>query len=106
MPAHSVRVVISRPADRDLQEIWLTIAPDDAAAATRLVRTIGAKINLLGSRPRLGPRRPYIRPAMRALVEGPYLILYETHPDTDDGPIDEVEIVRVVDGRRDLTGLF
>jgi len=36
------------------------------------------------------------------LVEEPYLILFETHPDTDDGPVDWVEIVRVVDGRRDL----
>ncbi len=38
--------------------------------------------------------------------EGPYLILFETHPDTDDGPMDRVEIIRVVDGRRDLTNLF
>jgi toxin ParE1/3/4 len=38
------------------------------------------------------------------LLEGPYFILYETHPNTDDGQIEEVEIVRVVDGRRDLTG--
>ena len=38
----------------------------------------------------------------RILVEDPYLILYETHPDTDDGPIDSVEIVRMVDGRRNL----
>jgi toxin ParE1/3/4 len=40
------------------------------------------------------------------LVEAPYLIIFETRPDTDDGPIDEVDIVRVVDGRRDLTKLF
>ena len=40
------------------------------------------------------------------LVEGTYLILFETHPDTDDGPIDHIEIVRDVDGRRDLTSLF
>ncbi len=40
------------------------------------------------------------------LVEGPYLIFFETQPDTDEGPIDEVNIVRVVDGRRDLTKLF
>jgi toxin ParE1/3/4 len=40
------------------------------------------------------------------LVEGPYLVLCETHPDTDDGQIDAVEIVRVVDGRRDLAVLF
>jgi toxin ParE1/3/4 len=43
---------------------------------------------------------------MRMLVEGPYLILFETHPDTNEGPVDRVEIVRVVDGRRDLTDLF
>jgi toxin ParE1/3/4 len=40
------------------------------------------------------------------LVEGPYLILYETHPDSDDGGIDQVEIVRIVDGRRNLKNLF
>jgi toxin ParE1/3/4 len=40
------------------------------------------------------------------LVERPYLILFETHPDSDEGPVDEVEIVRIVDGRRDLTSLF
>jgi hypothetical protein len=37
---------------------------------------------------------------------GPYLVLYATRPDTDEGPVDAVEIVRVVDGRRDLTILF
>jgi len=39
-------------------------------------------------------------------VQGPYLILYETHPDADEGPVEEVEIVPVVDGRRDLESLF
>jgi len=34
------------------------------------------------------------------------VILYETIPDTDDDPVDHVEIVRVVDGRRDLRSLF
>ena len=54
----------------------------------------------------MGLRRPDLRPAARILLEGPYLILYQTRPDTDDGPIAEVEIVRVVDGRRDLTRPF
>jgi toxin ParE1/3/4 len=40
------------------------------------------------------------------LVEGVYLLLYETHPDSDDGPIDEIEIVRVVHGHRDLSHIF
>jgi toxin ParE1/3/4 len=40
------------------------------------------------------------------LVERAYLILYELHPDMDDGPVKTIEIVRVVDGRRELSGLF
>jgi toxin ParE1/3/4 len=36
------------------------------------------------------------------LVEAPYVILYETIPDADQGPVDIIQIVRVVDGRRDL----
>jgi toxin ParE1/3/4 len=36
---------------------------------------------------------------------GPYLILFETRPDTDEGPVDAVEVLRVVNGRRDLTNL-
>ncbi|MGD9659610.1 MAG: hypothetical protein AB7U61_18545 [Methylocystis sp.] len=38
------------------------------------------------------------------LVERPYVILYELTPDTDDGPVELIEIVRVIDGRRDLPG--
>ena len=40
------------------------------------------------------------------LVAFPYLILYQTSPDTDESAVDLVEIVRVVDGRRDLSRLF
>jgi toxin ParE1/3/4 len=100
------RVVTSPAAERDLEDIWLRIAADNPPAATRIVRAIGTMIDRLADRPRLGRRRPDIRPAYRMLVEGPYLVLYETHPDTDEGPVDEVEIIRVVDGRRDLTSLF
>ena len=52
------------------------------------------------------PRRPDIRLATRMLVETPYLILYEAIPDTDDEPVTVVEVVNVVDGRRNLTGQF
>jgi toxin ParE1/3/4 len=40
------------------------------------------------------------------LVEGVYLLLYETHPDSDNGPVNEIEIVRVVHGHRDLTCVY
>lgn len=99
-------VVRSPAAERDLQDIWLPIASDNPNAATRLVRVIGSRIAGLANFPRLGPRRPDIGTALRVLVEGVYLVLYETRPDTDDGPIDSVEIIRVVDGRRGLTQPF
>jgi toxin ParE1/3/4 len=89
-----------------MENIWLTIAADNPVAATRIVRAIGARIGQLAEHPRLGPRRPDIRPATRILVEGRYLILFDIYPDTDEGPVDQVAIVRVVDGRRDLTNLF
>jgi toxin ParE1/3/4 len=40
------------------------------------------------------------------LVERPYLLLYRTEPDADEGRIADVQIIRVVDGRRDLKRLF
>lgn len=100
------RVAISPQAERDLEDIWLTIAADHPSAAIRIVRAIGAKIAVLAEHPRLGARRPDIAASACIMVERSYIVLYETHPDTDDGPADAVTIVRVVDGRRDLTRLF
>jgi toxin ParE1/3/4 len=101
-----IAVHVSSAAERDLEDIWLTIAVDAPSVATKIVQAIGARIELLAQHPRLGPRRPDIRPSVRMLVEGHYLILFETYPDTDDGSVERVEIVRVVDGRRDLTAQF
>jgi toxin ParE1/3/4 len=89
-----------------LLDIYIVIGLDNPAAAERLYTTIETKAETLIRHPRLGPRRPDIRPTTRVLIEGPYLILYETRADTDDGPVAEVEIVRVVDGRRDLQNLI
>jgi toxin ParE1/3/4 len=93
-------------AREDLLEIYVTIGFDNPDAAERFYTTVEAKADTLMQQPRLGPRRPDIQPATRMLVEGPYLILYETHPNSDDGPVVAIEIVRVVDGRRELTKLF
>lgn len=93
-------------AREDLIEIYIYIGLDNPAAAERIFETVQAKAESLRNYPRLGVRRPEICPSARILVEGPYLILYETHPDSDQGVIDEVEIVRIVDGRRNLKSLF
>ncbi|MDR3772362.1 MAG: type II toxin-antitoxin system RelE/ParE family toxin [Terracidiphilus sp.] len=93
-------------AREDLIEIYTYIGLDNPSAAERIFDAIQAKSELLVEYPRIGVRRPDIRPSTRMLIQGPYLILYETHPDTDEGLIDEVEIVRIVDGRRNLKNLF
>jgi len=99
--------LVWRPRAReDLFNIYEFIALDDQAAAERLITSIETKVAMLAQYPRLGPRRPEIRKTTRILVEGPYLILYETHPNTDEGHINSVEIVRVIDGRRELRRLF
>jgi len=93
-------------AREDLLLIYELIGLDNPDAAERLVTTIENKVELLIRYPRMGTRHPEIRAGTRILLEGPYLILYQTDPDTDKGPIVEVAIVRVVDGRRDLTRSF
>lgn len=96
----------SKQAREDLLDIYVVIGLDNARAAERILDRLEHRAGMLREQPRLGPRRSDIRPAMRVLVENPYLILYETTPDTDDGPVVHIEIVRVVDGRRDLVSLF
>lgn len=99
-------LVWTRQAREDLIEIYTYIGLDNPSAAERVFAAIQAKADLLTDYPRIGVRRSDIRPPVRMLIEGHYLILYETHPDADDGPIEKAEIVRIVDGRRDLKNLY
>jgi len=100
-----VDLVWTPQAREDLIEIYVYIAHDNVPAAELIFDAIAAKAELLAEYPRLGVRRPEIRPSTRMLVERMYLILYETRPDSDAGEIDLVEIVRIVDGRRNLKNL-
>ena len=101
-----VDILWTPQARKDLIEIFLYIGNDNLSAAERVFDAVQAKAESLARFPRMGVRRPNIRPSTRMLVEGPYLILYETHPDSDEGEIEAVEIVRIVDGRRNLKNLF
>jgi toxin ParE1/3/4 len=100
------KLIWSNLARADLLDIYVLIGLEQPAAAERYFDRIEEKARLLQSQPRMGVRRPDIRPALRMLVEAPYLLLYRTEPDTDEGAITAVEIVRVLDGRRDIGGLF
>ena len=85
-------------AEQDLIEIWLYIAQDNPKAADRLLDTFEEKGCLLAENPKLGQARPDIAESFRYLPVGQYLMLYRELPGG-------IELVRVVQGRRQLTGL-
>ena len=86
-------------ASRDLDQIWLHIAADDAGAATALVERIAAAVARLADFPLSGPARPEIAPGARSLTVGNYLILYRVAEDS-------VDVVRVIHGAREITRLL
>lgn len=92
---------VSRRAETDLREIWRYIASDNPTAADRVLLRIDAKLQILRQFPKIGALRNDIRRDMRMLVEGNYLLLYEY-----DSRKDEVDLIAVIDGRRELSGLF
>ncbi len=102
----TVQLSWSNQAREDLLTIYVAIGLDSPSAAETYYDRLERRARQLSEQPRMGPRRSDIRPGVRMLVEAPYVILYETIPDTDAGPIESLEIVRVVDSRRDLTNLF
>lgn len=94
-----LQLYFTRAAREDLITIWAHIAEDNPQAADRLLDRLEEAANRLADNPQIGPARDDIRPGLRYLVSGPYLLLYRIR----DGGI---EIVRTVHGRRDLNGLF
>ena len=102
----AVELLWSPQALADVREIYVQIGLANPQAAERFFDSFEHKAALLTSQPRLGVRRPDIRQGARMLVEAPFVILYEAVPDIDEEPVTRVEIVRVVDGRRDLRALY
>ena len=92
---------VYRRAEEELRQIWRHIAAENPGAADRLLLRIDDKLQVLRDFPGMGTLRDDIRPGFRMLVEGNYLLLYE-----HDTANDSVELIAIVDGRRDLSELF
>lgn len=85
-------------AEADIEEIGDRLALENPAAAARLMEALRRRWDLLSAYPLSGAARDDIRPGVRYVVVGNYVSLYRV--------IDaDVEIMRVVDGRRDLYNL-
>lgn len=81
-------------AERDLRDIWQTIALDNEPAADRLIRRVLDKFELAAGQPGMGSPRPELSATARILVEGRYLAIYE--PQSYG-----ILVVAVVHGMRD-----
>lgn len=92
------RVRYTTLARQDLLDIWVHIASQNPQAADRIFDQIQARCKRLAEHPQLGPARPDISGEARMLVIRRWLALYRM---VEDG----VQVVRIVDGVRDLTQL-
>jgi len=85
----------SKRAKQDLLDIWLWIARDNAGLADAVLDRIEQRANKLSQHREIGAARPGIGEGARGLVIERWLVLYRL---VDSG----VQIVRIVDGARDL----
>jgi len=92
-------LVFTADAERDLTEILEFIAIHRPSTAIEVVGRLRARCELLGQHPLLGQRRPDMGANHRSFPAERWIIIYR---DLED----RVEIDRIVDGSRDLEGLF
>jgi len=94
-----MRVVLAAAAKLDIQGIYDYAGEDGLEATDRLVDELDIAMRRLGDWPELGRPRPELRPGLRSLSSGNYLIFYRIN-------VSRVEILRVVHGRRDVDAIF
>ncbi len=93
------RLVVRPQALTDLDDIFDYIAEDSLDRAIAFVRKLYGQMETVAASPGIGRRRDVLLPGLRSLPYGNYLIFYLP---LDDG----VDVVRVLNGARDLEALF
>jgi toxin ParE1/3/4 len=93
------RFRLSLRAKTDLAEIHRYIAQDAAPAADRFVGEFFDLFHLLARNPEIGQQRTELRPSLRSISHGSYVVFF--YP-----MVDGVEIAGVVHGARDVDALF
>lgn len=91
-----MRVRLSGKARRDLLDIYAYLSSRNPVAANRTFRTINESLQRLTDFPYTGRERTEFGPGMRSLVVRTYLVFHRIEGDS-------IDIVRVVDGRMDLS---
>jgi len=88
---------VSPQVDAELDDIWLYIATESSSVnvADRVVDSITQQFLLLSKHPYMGRRRDDLRPGLRSVTVGIYVVIYQVKGD-------DVLILHVVHGRRDI----
>jgi toxin ParE1/3/4 len=93
-------LIWSPEAIADLEAIWDFYAKAAGQrTAEKMVREIAAICRTVEEHPFIGRPRDEVRPGLRSLVSHPNVIFYRVRNDTP-------QIVRVLDGRRDIDSIF
>lgn len=97
----SGRLLWSPEADADLTTIWDYYANvAGRRTADKIVKAIGEAVRLLEDHPYGGRVRDEVRPGLRSIATSPHVIFYRVGPD------EIAQIIRVIDGRRDIDAAF
>ena len=100
-----MKLVVSREALADLEEIWLYIGADNPEAADGVIDLLKESFNKLLDNPQIGRVREDLWPKALCYVvfksswRSRYLIFYRVNRR-------KVEIARVLEGHRDITPEF
>jgi len=93
------RFRLSPRAETDIAEIRQYIAHDNLSAADRFVGQLFDIFHLLGRDTKIGQQRSDLRPNLRCISRGNYVVFYHLLSE-------HVEIVAVIHGARDIEGLI
>jgi toxin ParE1/3/4 len=89
----------TKSAKKDLGEIYEYIAQDNIAAADKLKARLQQRWCGLVDMPRIGSDRKKLKPNLRSVTEGNYVIFYRVL-------VEEIQIVRVLHSSRDAETVF
>lgn len=93
------RLTVRPQALSDLDDIFDYIAEDSVTRATSFITRLYRQMEKLSTNPSMGRHREDLFPDLRCFPYGNYLIFYIS---LNDG----VDIVRVLNGARDIEALF
>ena len=94
-----MRIVLADKARRDVLQVYSYLAERNPQAAINFIDTVDPKLKTIVHFPFIGRERSSLAVGLRSLVVGRHVIFYLVQSD-------QILVVRVIDGRRDIDHEF